>query len=353
MGGKAGTGMSAERAVYLGTDGGATTSKVGGVWDDGAPISTRLLQRPTNSAEGPAAVVRGWVEGLGEYLAENGLTWHQVRGVGLAIPGPFRRYGVLDRSANLPETFAGCDIHTAYAGALAGRAGRAVPLTVGNDGDMGGVAEARQVRGDGTGTVVMLAPGSGLGCAYIHRDGLPLTGDTLAGMEAGHMPAPLHLLGAPAYPCGCGRNWGCVEVYTTLAGLPYLLADHLRRHPDHELARSSLAPRERALALRGLAQQGDPLAVEIFDFQARALGLHVANLAMALDPQFVVIGGGLMDPGATSDAFRERYLRTVREAALPYLFAAQRDRLGIVPATLGDLSQAIGAALVALYQHRA
>jgi glucokinase len=344
--------MSAERVVYVGTDGGATTSKVGGVWDDGTPVSTRLLQQPTKSGDGPAAVVRGWVEGITDYLGENGLTWGQVRGVGLAIPGPFQRYGVFDRSANLPATFEGFDVHTAYAGALAAQAGRAVPLTVGNDGDMGGMAEARQVRGKGSGTVVMLAPGSGLGAAYVGRDGLPLSGDTLAGMEAGHMPAPLHLLQAPAYPCGCGRDWGCVEVYTTLAGLPYLLADNLKRHPDHELARSPLSPRERALSLRGLAQKGDSLAVEIFDFQARALGLHVANLAMALDPQFVVIGGGLMDPEATTDAFRERYLHTLRDTASPYLFPAQRTRLSIVPARLGDLSQAIGAALVALYQAR-
>ncbi len=336
----------------MGTDGGATTSKVGGVWEDGTAISTRLLQRPTRSGEGPTAVVHGWVEAITEYLGQNGLVWDQVRGVGLAIPGPFQRYGVLDRSANLPASFTGFDVHTAYSSAVAERAGRAVPLAVGNDGDLGGVAEARHARGAGPGTVVMLAPGSGLGCAYVGRDGLPLTGDTLAGMEAGHMPAPLHLLGAPAYPCGCGRAWGCVEVYTTLSGLPYLLAAKLTEHPEHELARSPLGPKERAFALRGLAQKGDALAVELFDFQARALGLHVANLAMALDPQFVVIGGGLMDPEATTEAFRERYLRIVRETAAPYLFPAQRARLSVVPAALGDLSQAIGAALVALYQGR-
>jgi glucokinase len=344
--------MSTGRAVFVGTDGGATTSKVGGVWDDGTPVSTRLLQQPTNAGVGPDAVVRSWVEGITAYLGQNGLTWDQVHGVGLAIPGPYQRYGVLDRSANLPENFTGFDMHTAFTNALAARAGRAVALTVGNDGDMGGVAEARQVRGGGSGTAVLLAPGSGLGCAYIDRHGLPLSGDTLAGMEAGHMPAPLHLLPAKPYPCGCGRTWGCVEVYTTLAGLPYLLAERLAARPDHELARSPLGPRDRALALRGLAQQGDPLAVEIFDFQARALGLHVANLTMALDPQFFVIGGGLMDPEATTEAFRERYLRIVRETAAPYLFPAQRARLGIVPARLGDLSQAIGAALVALYHSR-
>jgi glucokinase len=171
-------------------------------------------------------------------------------------------------------------------------------------------------------------------------------------MEASHMPAPLHLLGAPAYPCGCGRSWGCVEVYTTLSGLPYLLTDKLKHYPNHELANSPLSAKERALALRGLAQKGDPLAIDLFDFQARALGIHIASLAMALDPKFVVIGGGLMDQTATTTAFRERYLQTMRDAAMPYLWPAQQSQLQIVPATLGDLSQAIGAALVALYEHQ-
>jgi glucokinase len=348
----AGDEMSAERHVYIGTDGGATTSKVGGVWHDGTVVSTRLLQRPTGSALGPQAVVAGWVASITEYLKEHGLSWDQVEGVGLAIPGPFQRYGVFDKSPNLPAAFAGFDVHTAYTNALAERAGRAVPLVVGNDGNMAGVAEAQHVRAGTNATVMLLAPGSGLGCAYVDRHGLPMDGDTLAGMEAAHMPAPLHLLGARPLPCGCGRTWGCVEVYTTLSGLPALLAEKLETHPDHELAHSPLDPKQRALALRGLAQKGDALALELFDFQARALGLHVASLAMALDTEFVVIGGGLMDPESTSEAFRDRYLQIIRDTASPYLWPAQRARMSIVPAALGDLSQAIGAALVALYHSR-
>jgi len=339
----------AARRVFLGTDGGATTSKVGAVWQDGTTVSTRLLQRPTGSEGGPDAVVQAWVASASDYLAEHSLEWDQVQGVGLAIPGPYPRYGVLGRSPNLPESFVDWNVHEAYSQALAARAGRPVPLVVGNDGNMGGVAEAQHARGSRQATVLMLAPGSGLGCAFVDRHGLPLDGDTLNGMEAAHMPAPLHLLDEPAYPCGCGRTWGCVEMYTALAGLPYLIERRLPQHPDHELARSSAPPRQKAFALRGLAQKGDPLAQEIFDFQARALGLHVANLAMALDPEFVVIGGGLMDPEATSPAFRERYLRLLREAADPYLWPAQRERLTLVPAALGDLSQAIGAALTSLY----
>jgi glucokinase len=338
--------------IYIGTDGGATTSKVGGVWNDGSTISTKLLQASTNSTQGPEAVVRSWVEAVTNYLSANSLTWDQVGGVGLAIPGPFQRYGVFDHSANLPDSFTGFDVHTAYSNALSERAGRAIPLTVGNDGDMGGVAEAQHVRGDTQATVLMLAPGSGLGCAYIDQHGFALSGDTFAGMEGGHMPAPLHLLGAKPYTCGCGRTWGCIELYTCLAGLPYLLAEKLEHYPDHELAKSTLSMKERAFALRGLAQKGDQLATELFDFQAKAMGLHVANLCMALDPKFVVIGGGLMDPEATSIAFRERYLNIVRENARDYLWPYQRDAISIVPAALGDLSQAIGAALSALYKAR-
>ena len=341
------------KTIYMGTDGGATTSKVGGVWSDGSTISTKLLQSSTNATQGPAAVVRSWVEAIDAYLSKNSLTWEQVSGVGLAVPGPFQRYGVFDHSANLPDSFTGFDVHTTYSNALAERAGRAIPLTVGNDGDMGGVAEAQHARGNGNGTVVMLAPGSGLGCAYINQNGFALSGDTFAGMEAGHMPALLHLLGAKPYPCGCGRTWGCIEVYTCLSGLPYLLAEKLEQYPDHDLAKSALSLKERAFSLRGLAQQGDKLATEIFDFQAKALGLHVANLAMALDPKFVVIGGGLMDPEATTPAFRERYLTLVRATAREYLWPYQRDAITIVPAALGDLSPAIGAALTALYKDRA
>jgi glucokinase len=344
--------MDESKQVFIGTDCGATMSKVGGVWADGTTISTKLHQRSTASDQGRAAVVAGWIAGVDEYLRQNELHWAQVSSIGLAIPGPYLRYGVLGRSANMPASFEGWDFYTAYSQALGQKAGRAIPVVVGNDGAFGGVGEAQRVRGSGTGAVLMLAPGSGLGSAYIDSHGLPLAGDTLAGMETAHMPAPLHLLGAKPYPCGCGRTWGCVELYTTLAGLPYLLAERLVDHADHPLAHSTDTPKQKALALRGLAQAGDPLAVELFDFQARAMGLHIANLTLALDPEFVVIGGGLMDPENTTEAFRERYLNIVRDTARPHLWPVQRDRLTVLPSTLGELSQAIGAALVALYRNR-
>ena len=338
--------------IFIGTDSGATTTKFSAVRENGEAVSTKLLQRPTNSEKGRDAVVSGWIAGITEFLAQNRLDWSQVNGVGLAIPGPYERYGVFGKSANLPASFTGWNVHADYSAALARQAGRPVPLSVSNDGHCGGVAEARMARHDQALSVLMLMPGSGLGSAFVGQDGLPLIGQTLAALETAHMIAPLHLLGltGKTFPCGCGRTWGCVEAYTTISGLSYLLAEKLQKYPEHELAKSTAPMKEKILSLRNRAQKGDVLALEIFDFQARVMGLHVANLTMALDPGIVIIGGGLMDHEVTTPEFRDRYLHLIRETATPYLWPQQRDTIKIVPAVLGDLSQAIGAALVALYQ---
>ncbi|MGD0745027.1 MAG: ROK family protein [Verrucomicrobiota bacterium] len=346
--------MITSNKIFIGTDSGATTTKFSAVLENGEAISTKLLQRPTHSEKGRVAVISGWISGIGEFLAQNRLDWSQVQGVGLAIPGPYERYGVLGKAANFPADFAGWNVYQDYSAALAKAAGRPVQLTVSNDGHCGGVAEARIARGTHPLSILMLMPGSGLGSAFVGQDGLPLTGQSLMAMETAHMAAPLHMLGLAGkpFPCGCGRNWGCVEAYTAISGLPHLLAEKILKYPDHELAKSTAPVKEKVLSLRGRAQKGDAFAVEIFDFQARVMGLHVANLTLALDPGIVVIGGGLMDHEVTTPEFRERYLRILREAAAPYLWPAQRITIKIVPAVLGELSQAIGAALVALYQSR-
>ena len=340
--------------IFIGTDSGATSSKTAAVHENGEAVTTKLHQHPTNSQNGPAAVAANWVLAITEFLALNNLEWSQVEGVGLAIPGPYERYGVLGKSANLSASFAGWNVHADYSAALANAAGRPLKLTVINDGHSGGVAEARIASADKKLSVLMLMPGSGLGSAYIGQDGLPLTGQTLCALETAHMIAPLHLLGLAGkpFPCGCGKDWGCVEAYTTISGLPLLLAEKLLKYPGHELAKSDAPTKEKVLSLRSRAQKGDVLALEIFDFQARVMGLHIANLSMALDPGIVIIGGGLMDHEVTTPEFRERYLRTIHGTAQPYLWPQQRGNIKIVPAVLGDLSQAIGAALVALYQSR-
>ena len=165
------------KKVFIGTDSGATTSKTGGIWEDGTVITTELRQSSTNSQAGTAAVVSGWVEGIKGFLEDNKIEWDQVSGVGLALPGPYQSYGVLDFTPNLPDSFTGWNFHEDYSQAIQEAAGRSIPLVVGNDGDFGGVGEASMLVEDRAESVLMLAPGSGLGAAYVGKDGLPLAGD--------------------------------------------------------------------------------------------------------------------------------------------------------------------------------
>ncbi len=229
-----------------------------------------------------------------------------------------------------------------------------LPLVVGNDVNYGGVSEARLARGNTRATVMMLMPGSGLKW--------PSWARTVFASMATRSPAWKPVTWRRRCICSdspASRSVAAVDatgvawkLSTTISGLPQLLAEFIKRHPGHELATSAVPVKEKVLSLRTRAQKGDVLALEIFDFQARVMGLHVANMVMALDPGIVVIGGGLMDHEATTPEFRERYMRVIRDTAIPYLWSPQRGTIKIVPAALGELSQAIGAALVAFY-HKA
>ena len=123
------------------------------------------------------------------------------------------------------------------------------------------------------------------------------------------------------------------------------MAHFLPRYSGHPLAGTGFPTKKQALSLRGLAQAGDPLALEVFDTQAAALGLAVAAACMAYDPSHVVIGGGLMDRNSTTPEFRKRYLDAVRRSAGQMLWTNPAG-LQFHEAVLGELSQCIGAALM-------
>jgi predicted NBD/HSP70 family sugar kinase len=338
--------MAHPTPVYLGIDCGATTSKVGGIDAHGTILSTMLRQRPTRGESGPAAIVEGWLEGANAFLRDEGLSWDDVGGVGLAIPGPYRDYGILGPQPNLPKSLDGWHFLDDLTAAVAEAARRDIPVVTANDGQLAGLGEAKQVQAIAPGGVLMLAPGSGLGCSYVHADGTLLEGDHRAAAILCHMPAPHAKLGLPPLRCGCGRDWGCFEAYTSLSGLPQLLAHFLPQFPNHPLASPDIPEKEKALALRGLAQQNDPLALAIFDLQAKAMGTAVATGCMAYDPTHIIIGGGLIDPEATTQGFRQRYLDGIKRSTAEYAWVGM-DKLRFHEASLGELSQATGAALLA------
>ena len=122
-----------------------------------------------------------------------------------------------------------------------------------------------------------------------------------------------------------GRTWGCAELYLTLAGLPFPPRREVARARPRPPARDvdGHAAREGHGGCAASPAEGRPARRRALRFPgARAMGLHIAKLCMVLDPEFVVIGGGLMDPESTTDAFRARYLRTISRHGAPAPVAA-------------------------------
>lgn len=335
-----------ERPIFLGIDCGATTSKVCGIDGEGTILSNEVRQRPTRSEDGPEAVLQGWMEGLEDFLAGIGRAWDSVSGVGLAIPGPYLSYGVLGPMPNMPKSLTGWRFLDALKTAVQTKSGRSISVTTANDGVLAGLAEARFLQRHSPGSVLMFAPGSGLGCSFVSAHGNVLLGDHGAAAIFSHMPAPYAELDLPAFHCGCGRSWGCFEAYTAISGLAQLV-HHLREaFPEHPLCQKPDLEKADVLPLRAMAQTGDPLALRVFEIQASALGLAVSAACMAYDPTHVVIGGGVMDKEATTSAFRQQYLETVRIAAARHCWV-DIEAIHFYEASLGELSQAVGAALYA------
>jgi len=198
-------------------------------WEN-ARRHTRIFQRPTNAQNGRDAVISGWISAIGAFLAENKLDWSQVQAVGLAIPVRMNATACSARRQTCRQA-SRVGMFTPITRGAGQGSGRPLPLTVGNDGHLRRRAEARIARADKKNFRPDAHAGSGL-AARSWQDGLPLTGQTLTAWKPRTWPAvaPVRLSPHTDYSCGCARL-GCVEPYTTIAGLPHLLAEKLLKYP--------------------------------------------------------------------------------------------------------------------------
>jgi len=146
--------------------------------------------------------------------------------------------------------------------------------------------------------------------------------------------------------CNCGRI-GDLESVCSLTAIRNLLLPHfLARHPGHELGALPIA--DAAKRVRGLAQAGDVMCREIFQVQARALGMFFDQMVNVFDPDALIVGGGAVE--ASTD-FQQWVLGEIR-AGMPTQRAEQAD-IPIHRMPNGDTAGARGAALDGLAFARA
>jgi glucokinase len=317
--------MSTNGPVVAGIDLGGTKI-LGHAIDLADPLGRLTSVRVPTPKGGPAliAALAEVVRGLG-----NGLGERRVRAVGIGAAGQVDLDGVLRFAPNLTTT---PDLE--LAGPLRDATG--VPVVVGNDATCAMAAEHRIGAAKGARDAVLCTLGTGIGAGLVVGGELQLGATGFAG-EPGHM-----VVDPNGPPCPCGRR-GCWERMGSGNGLARIGRDAAEAGLADGVVRLAGGDPE---AVRGehvtrAAQAGDPDALEILRQFAWWVGLGLANLVNLLDPELLVVGGGLVDAG-------DLLLTPVREALRGLVLAADhRPPVRLEPAQLGSEAGAVGAALLA------
>jgi glucokinase len=250
--------------------------------------------------------------------------------VGVGVPGLVDRAGTVRFAPNLPG-LADTPLSEALAAALPGWS-----VWVGNDATAACWAEHNCGAARGADEVLMVTLGTGIGGGIISR-GLLIEGSNRYAGEFGHMVVDPH---GPRCPCG---KQGCWERFASGSGLGRLgremaIAGEGVRLVDLAGGDPEMVRGEHVTAA---AAAGDPSALEIMKKFGWWVALGLANLANALDPEIIVLGGGLITAGDVLVAPTRRAFADLVEAP------TARASLRIEAAKLGAAAGSIGAGLLA------
>ncbi|HSJ92348.1 MAG TPA: ROK family protein [Ilumatobacter sp.] len=296
-------------SYVVGLDNGGTANKFTVMNRAGEFSIDRLVELPSRVTEGPAAAIAALIEAFDAAIALAGIERADVLGVGFDTPGPATADGVISSRGGTNFAHAdwrGFDFRSALEDALG------LPVVYSNDGN----AAALYAHHEHFGAVaverssISAIVGTGLGGGVIESGRIVKGAAGMAG-ELGHVHIPMRGLLADDQPvphCNCGFD-GDAESVASLTGIRNnLLSYWLTRYPDHELHHTDVL--EAAKRVRSLGEQGDELALRIFEQQAMALGRLFTIAANFTDPDAYFIGGGVIE---AEPHFRDWFLARVQE----------------------------------------
>jgi len=297
--------------VVIGVDLGGTNLRVAAVAGDGELVT--LHREPTIAREGPDPVIRRVVTAVDKVAGGVVAAGGSVRGVVLGAPGIISRSaGTVVASPNLPG-WSDVPLRDRVAAATG------LPVLLENDANAAAYGEYWRGAGRGCGSMVLLTLGTGVGGGLVLGGDLWRGADGMAG-EIGHISVE-----PGGRTCRCG-NTGCLETYASATGV----VDSYR-----EL--SGVDEVVTAEEVHRRAHEGDANARQSYREAGRSLGVAFALLVNLLNPERIVLGGGVLPAWELFMPAAEQELR--RRA-----FAAPAARVRFAPAALGDLAGVTGAA---------
>jgi glucokinase len=306
--------------IYIGVDLGGTSIKVGICNEEGKLLHT--FEGPTESEEGPQAVLDRIAQYVKQIVSDSSYSWEQVAGVGAGIAGFIDlEQGIVIESVNLK--WQNVEITRELNERLN------LPVKVNNDANVAALGEAWSGAGKGVQHLICLTLGTGVGGGII-INGKIIEGFRGMAAELGHIKIVPDL---EAIQCGCGQM-GCVETVSSATGIIRMAKDAVGRG---EITSLSELDSISAKAVFDAAKDGDEVAIRIVKRAAYYLAKAMAAVAVVLNPQRFIIGGGVSKAGdVLFDEIRKVYKQNV-----PAVFV---DGVDIVPAQLGNDAGIVGAA---------
>ena len=317
----------------------ATSKPRGGIDLGGTKIQTAIVdpdgkvlgqaRRPTPTEGSPPDVAEAMALALREAAEDAGVETADLQGVGVGSPGDADgNTGVVSGARNLPDWAGSFPLGETLSKALG------TEVRIGNDVQVAVEGEYRLGAGRPFDSLLGVWWGTGVGGGII-LDGKPWLGRGAAG-EIGHV-----VVKRGGAKCPCGRK-GCMEAY---AGRAAMEAEARRQHEEgtktdlfklmhkHERTRLTSGIWERAL------DHGDHMATKLIERAIEALGTGIASAVNLLDPEAVILGGGL------GDRLGGRYREALSEEMGKHLFVDDRPP-ALLGSELNDLGGALGASLL-------
>ena len=260
----------------FGVDVGGTTCKIGFFETDGKLIDKWEIK--TNKENGGASILSDVAQAIGGKLTEKGISRNDVQGIGVGVPGPVKNDGVVHRCVNVGWGVVNVEKEL---GDLTG-----LKVKAGNDANVAALGEMWQGAAKGCRDVIMVTLGTG------------------AGGEIGHITVNAH----EKEQCNCGQC-GCLEQYASATGVVRVAKRTLEKTSEDTALRkhADLTAKD----VFDEAKAGDKVALEVVDEVCGILGAALSNIACVVNPEVIVIGGGVSKAGdILTDAVKKHFVAT-------------------------------------------
>lgn len=310
--------------VVVGVDLGGTRTKFGLVSKAGKILAYNTI--PTNSS----IPYQHFFERLYQKIQnlENSCdTMVEVKGIGIGAPTGNTYTGNIENASNLEwsGTIPVVKVLQNYS---------KLPVVLINDADASASGEMRYGRARGMENFISITLGTGLGCGIV-ANGELVTGQKGHAGEIGHSTVYYN-----GRLCGCGRQ-GCLEAYVSAPGLIHTMQELIAETSIESGLRDIRNKHLDAEKITEAARDGDQLAIKALENTGEILGLKLADLVAALNPEAIIVSGGLARAGAL-------LLDPARASMEDHLLDIFKNEISILSSGLSTTNSAISATNAAI-----